>query len=107
MSPFCCRTPVGVAAYVLAVCLGGGGGGAASTMHSCLLHTQKLWVKAKIWRSQEFLMLLIFIDGTAWKSGYRLNNVNRTHLVLASGKLVIQKHFMSSCTNYHNFGLVM
>ena len=38
------------------------------------------------------LMLLRFIDGTAWNSRQRLNNVNRTHLVLASGKLVLQKH---------------
>ena len=26
-----------------------------------------------------------------WHSGQRLDNVNRTHLVLASGKLVLQK----------------
>ena len=36
-------------------------------------------------------MLLIFIDGTAKNSGQRLDNVNRTHPVLASGKLELQK----------------
>ena len=33
-----------------------------------------------------FLLILLFID-----RGQRLDNVNRTHLVLASGKLVLQK----------------
>ena len=36
-------------------------------------------------------MLLGFIDSTAKNSGQRLDNVNRTHLALASGKLVVQK----------------
>ena len=36
-------------------------------------------------------MLLRFIDGTASKSGQRLDNVNWPHLVQASGKLVLQK----------------
>ena len=36
-------------------------------------------------------MLLRFIDSTAWKSGQRLDNVTQTHLVLASGELVLQK----------------
>ena len=31
------------------------------------------------------LMLLIFIDDTVYDSGQRLDNVNRTHLVLADG----------------------
>ena len=45
--------------------------------------------------SQEYflLMLLRFIDGIAQNSGQRLDNVNRAHLVLASGKLVLQKKF--------------
>ena len=37
------------------------------------------------------LMLLRFIGGIALNSGQRLDNVNRAHLVLASGKLVLQK----------------
>ena len=41
------------------------------------------------------LMLLRFIDGTAQNSWQRLDYVNQTHLVLASGKLVLQK-FLSS-----------
>ena len=36
-------------------------------------------------------MFLIFIDGTALNSGQRLDYVNRTHLELASGNLVLQK----------------
>ena len=38
-----------------------------------------------------FLTLLRFIDDMAKNSGQRLDNVNQTHLVLASGKLVLQK----------------
>ena len=38
-----------------------------------------------------FLMLLRFIDGTAKASGQKLDNVNRTHLVLAIGKLVLKR----------------
>ena len=34
-------------------------------------------------------MFLISIDGKAYNSGQRLNNVKRTHLVLAIGKLLI------------------
>ena len=37
------------------------------------------------------LMLLRFIDSAALNSGERLENVNQTHLVLARGKLVLQK----------------
>ena len=41
---------------------------------------------------KNFLLILPrFIDGSAQNSGQRLDNVNRTHLVLASGKLVRQK----------------
>ena len=36
-------------------------------------------------------MLLRFIDGTAKNNELRLYNVNQTHLILASGKLVLQK----------------
>ena len=44
-----------------------------------------------IFFSDEFLMLLSLTDGTVLKSGQRLDNVDQTHLVLASGKLVLQK----------------
>ena len=46
--------------------------------------------------SQEFvsIWLLRLIDGTAENTGQRLDNVNRTHLVLASGKLVVQKNYI-------------
>ena len=37
------------------------------------------------------LMLLRFIDGTAYNSGQRLDNVNQPRLVLTSGKQVLQK----------------
>ena len=37
------------------------------------------------------LMLLLFIDGIAQNSGQMLDNVNQTHLVLASAKLLLQK----------------
>ena len=43
------------------------------------------------------LTLLRFIGGTAESSGQRLDNVNRTHLVLASGKLVPQKFYSNIC----------
>ena len=43
------------------------------------------------WRSKEFLMLLRFIDGTALYSEQSFDNVIWTHLVLASGKQVLQK----------------
>ena len=36
-------------------------------------------------------MLTIIIDGTSWNGGQRLDTGKRTHLVLASGKLVQQK----------------
>ena len=39
-------------------------------------------------------MLLGFIDRAAWsRSVQRLENVNRTHVVLASGILLLQKNF--------------
>ena len=37
-------------------------------------------------------MLLRFIDGTAKNNGQRLDNVHRTHLLLAKGKLALQKN---------------
>ena len=37
------------------------------------------------------LMLLRFIDDAAQNSGQRLDNVNRTQLVVASGKLIHKK----------------
>ena len=45
-------------------------------------------------------MLLIFMDSTTWSSGQRLDNVNQIHLVLASGKIIIQKvRYDPSCMN--------
>ena len=41
-------------------------------------------------------MLLRFIESTALSSGQRLDNVNQIHLVLASGKLVLQKSIAMS-----------
>ena len=40
-------------------------------------------------------MLLRFIDGTAQNSGQRLHHVIGAHLVLASGKLVLQKRIVT------------
>ena len=37
------------------------------------------------------LMVISFTAGTALNSGQRLDNVNQTHLALASDKLVLQK----------------
>ena len=39
--------------------------------------------------------LLRFTDGTAQNSAQRLYNVTRTHLVLTSGKLVLQKTYLA------------
>ena len=41
--------------------------------------------------SEQILKLLRVINSTALNSGQRLDNVDPTHLVLASGKLVLQK----------------
>ena len=41
-------------------------------------------------------MLQRFIDGPAQNSGQRLDNVNQTLLVLASGKLVLRKKTYAS-----------
>ena len=41
-------------------------------------------------------MVQRFNDGPAWNSGQRLDDVIRTHLVLASGKLVLQKMVLHS-----------
>ena len=54
-------------------------------------------------------MLLRFIDGTAYNSGQRLDNVNQAHLVLAGGKLVQEtlidnrhkKIFEARCKEFH------
>ena len=40
-------------------------------------------------------MLMRYIDGTAYNSGQRLYNVNRTHVVLASSEKVLHKKFES------------
>ena len=46
-------------------------------------------------------MLQRFMDGPALNSGQRLDNVNKTHLVLASGKLVLQKKKDFKLGYYH------
>ena len=47
-------------------------------------------------RFQRFflLVLLRFYEGTALNSGQRLDNVCRTHLVQASGQLVLQRNII-------------
>ena len=56
-----------------------------------LLLTQQpqVWFSAFPWIC--IFVLLTFIEGTASNIGQRPDNVNRTHLVLDSGKLVLQK----------------
>ena len=41
---------------------------------------------------EEIYKLLGLINDTAWNSGQRIDNVDQTHLVQASGKLVLQKN---------------
>ena len=51
---------------------------------------------------QKFLlMLLIFIDNTALNIRQRLDCVNQTHLVLASGKLVLPKMIYLTTRELH------
>ena len=47
------------------------------------------------------LMLLRLVDGGAQNSGQWLNNVDRTHLVLASGNQYFKKHFPNLLFNYY------
>ena len=44
------------------------------------------------------MMMQRFINITDYNSGQRLDNVNQTHLVLASGKLVHQKRLWFTLT---------
>ena len=46
------------------------------------------------------LLLQRFIDGPAKNSGQRLDNVNQTHLVLASGKPVLKKNLTGDQFQY-------
>ena len=55
------------------------------------MDTQRPWVRFSAFPINYRLMLPRFIEGTALNSGQRLDNVNRTNLVLASGKLALQK----------------
>ena len=41
-----------------------------------------------------------FYEGTAWSSRQRLDNFNRTHLALDSGKLVLQKKVSNRSSEY-------
>ena len=56
-----------------------------------MLLTQQPGVRFSAFPRIRLLMLLRFFDGTAYNSGQRLENVNRTHLLPASGKLVLKK----------------
>ena len=67
-------------------------------MGGCIAQGQHTWFSLSspglfYWHSQECFLLMLprFFDGTAWNSGHRLDNVNRTHLVLASGKPELKK----------------
>ena len=62
-----------------------------------LLLTQQPRVQFLAYPNFFLLMLLRFIYGTAQNSGQRLHNVKGTHLVLASGKLVLQKRLDEKC----------
>ena len=67
-----------------------------STEVAYLLLTQKPLVWFSAFPRTFHLMLLRFIDGTAKNSAQRLDNVNWTHLALASSKLVLQKSLQGS-----------
>ena len=66
-------------------------GGLHSTEVAQLPLTQQPRVRFLVFPITFLLMLLSFIEGSTSNSGQRLENVNGTHLVLASGKLVLQK----------------
>ena len=74
-----------------------------STEVAYLLLTQQHWVQFLAFPRIFLLMLLTFIDWTAQNSGQRLDNVNKTHLVLASGKLVLQKSMLILLFKYRPF----
>ena len=61
-----------------------------STKVAFLVLTQKPRVSFLTFLRIFLLMVLRFIDGGQW-----LDNVNQTHLVVASGMLVLKKHFLS------------
>ena len=65
-------------------------GGRIAQWIAFLLHTQQpqVWFSAFL---KNKLMLQRLIDSPASNSGQRLDHVNQTHLVLDSGKLVLQK----------------
>ena len=60
-----------------------------STVESILALQPQVWFLA--FRRIFLSMLLRFIDSTAWNSWHWPYNVNWTQLILASGKLVLQK----------------
>ena len=62
------------------------GGGVRSKEAAQLLLTQQPRVRFSAFPRIFLLMLLRFIRSTAYNSGQWLDNVNRTHLVLARGK---------------------
>ena len=60
-----------------------------STEVAYLLLTQQPWVRFSLF-SRIFLLTSLRFMGSE-EGGQRLDNVNETHLVLAGGKLVLQK----------------
>ena len=51
-------------------------------------------------------MLLRFLDGTAKNREQRLDNVTQAHPLLASGKLVIQKHITKALAILFAIGFI-
>ena len=65
-------------------------------LHSTKVAYLPLTQQPQVWFSafpRIFLLILLrFIGSTAWNTGQMLDNVNRTYLVLASGKLLQQNN---------------
>ena len=80
----------------------GPGGGLHSREVAYLLLTQQPWVQFLAFPRIFLLMLFRFIDSAALNKGQRFDNVNRFDLVLASGKLVLQRKIGPS-RNFFSF----
>ena len=68
-------------------------GGLHSTEVAYLLFTQKSRARFMAYPIIYLMMLFRLIDGTVKNNGQRLDNVNQNYLVLATGKLELQKSF--------------
>ena len=68
-----------------------GGGGLYSTEVAFLLLTQWPWIRYSAFTKIYFDVAEVYRWLWLEESGQRLENVDQTHLVLASGKLVQQK----------------